>query len=308
MERRQALFTRFHLTQYFVREALVSMARNKLMNAIAIGMIGVSLAIFGIFLIIFTNLNTIATQWSDSVYVIAYLRDNVTEEQRKQVEAQIRTAEYADTLVYVSPQEAMSRLKQRLSGREYLLEGVESNVLPASYEMKIAGKYQEAASVQKIVEALKNIPQIEDVQYGQQWLENLTILLRSLKFIGAFVGIFLFLTVVFIISNTIKLALYTREEEVDVMKFLGATESFIKGPFLTEGMIRGFLGAVLSLVLLYGVHSLFLAIVRYSPQSFFTFSSIAFLSWTMMAGIALFGSFLGWCGSLLTLYQALRHS
>jgi cell division transport system permease protein len=102
------------------------------------------------------------------------------------------------------------------------------------------------------------------------------------------------------------LTLYTREEELNIMKFIGATESFIKGPFLAEGIIRGFLGAGLSLMLLYIVHKLFLVIVTHSSQSLLAFSAISFLSWTAIISITFLGSFLGWCGSLLTLHKFLK--
>ena len=124
--------------------------------------------------------------------------------------------------------------------------------------------------------------------------------------IELFLGIFLFLTVIFTVSNTIKLTLYSREEEITIMKFIGATESFIKGPFLAEGVIRGFVGAVLSLVLLFLIHKLFSATVAYSSQSLLAFAKIAFLPWTAVISLTLLGSFLGWCGSLLTLHKFLK--
>ena len=111
---------------------------------------------------------------------------------------------------------------------------------------------------------------------------------------------------IFTVSNTIKLTLYSREEEITIMKFIGATENFIKGPFLAEGVIRGFVGAVLSLVLLFLLHKLFSVTVAYSSLSLLAFAKIAFLPWTAVISLTLLGSFLGWCGSLLTLHKFLK--
>lgn len=298
------MMTRFRHVIYFVHEALVTMIRNTLQNSIAIGMIAVSLAIFGIFWLIYANLNSVARRWSDSVHIIAYLDENISEQQRIQIDAQIRAIEYVTEVIYISPEEALQEFKRRLGDQEYLVDGVDPNPLPASYEIQLAPKYRDLSNVRNVVEVLQTIPHFDDIQYGQ--IENLTIVITMLRFLGVFLGAFLCLTVTFIISNTIKLTLYTREEELNIMKFIGATESFIKGPFLAEGIIRGFLGAVLSLVLLYMVHKLFLTIVTHSTQSLLVFSVISFLSWTAIISIIFLGSFLGWCGSLLTLHKFLK--
>ena len=298
--------TRIHLLTYFIREAIINMTRNKLLNTITIGTIAVSLTIFGIFLLIYVNLNSVVRRWSDSVQIVAYLDGNLSTDQQSRLDAQIRKIAYVEDLKFVSQDEALEKFKNRLGDHEQLLEGLESNPLPASYEIRLKRKHRDLASVQTVVEELQNIPYFNDIQYGQKWLENLMAVINMLKFIGVFLGAFLFLTVVFIVSNTIKLTLYSREEELNIMKFIGATEAFIKGPFLAEGMIRGFLGSVLSLVLLYIVHWLFTVIIRYSSPSLFAFSSVSFLSWSVLVGLTLLGSFLGWCGSLLTLHKFLK--
>ncbi len=300
--------SRFYLLRYFVREAFISMTRNTLLNSIAIGMIAVSLAIFGIFLLIYVNLNSVVRRWSDAVQVIAYVDEQPSEDLRVQIDAKIRDIPNVEDVKYVSQVEAFEKFKQRLTGHEYLLNGIDDDfsLLPASFEIRLESRYQALEHVQNVVNTLQAMSHFDDIQYGQKWLENLTIVMNMLKFVGIFLGTFLFLTVIFIISNTIKLALYTRAEELNIMKFVGATESFIKGPFLAEGIIRGFLGAVTSIVLLVMIHQLFMMIIRYSASPLFLFSSISFLSWTAIISLILLGSFLGWCGSLLTLHKFLK--
>jgi cell division transport system permease protein len=298
--------TRLHDFKYFVREALTSMTRNKILNGIAISMIAVSLAIFGIFLLIYINLNTTVRHWSNAVHIVAYLKEPPADSQRTQLEAQIRVLEYVRDLTYVSPETALKEFKTRLGDYADLVNGLDSNPLPASYQIQLTRDHRDVDSVRSVVEALQKMPAIEDVQYGQQWLESLTTIVTMLRFVGIFLGSFLFLTVIFIIANTIKLTLYTREEELNIMKFIGATESFIKGPFLAEGVIRGFLGAVLSLLLLASMYKLFLMLISYSAQSVFIFSAITFFSWPAIISITLLGSLLGWCGSLVTMHKYLK--
>jgi cell division transport system permease protein len=297
--------TRFHLTKYFVQEACVNIARNKLLNGITIGMIAVSLSIFGIFWLLYNNLDAVAKRWTDTLHIIVYLVDNLSEQQRKQLGERIRGIEYVENAKYISPEDALQQFKKRLGAYASLLEGLESNPLPASYEIQLDKKHRDLPSVQKVVLALQRMHQLEDIQYSQ--MENLTLVMNLIKFIAAFLGIFLFLTVIFIISNTIRLTLYSREEELSILKFIGATESFIKGPFLAEGIIRGLLGAAVSLGLLYLIYRLFLAIMTHSAQSLLIFSAIDFLSKPAMIGMILLGTFLGWCGSLLTLHKYLKN-
>ena len=291
---------------YCIREAVMNMHRNKATNGLAVGMIAVSLAIFGIFWLIYSNLHAVAKRWTDDVHIIAYLHDGLTEDQRLSVDANIRMLNIVADLTYVSADEALALFAERLGNQAFLLEGLDANPLPASYEIRLQKKHRDLASVRQVVENLKGMSSIEDIQYGEQWLENLTVIIRLLEFIGIFLGIFLFLTVIFTVSNTIKLTLYSREEEITIMKFIGATESFIKGPFLAEGVIRGFVGSVLSLLLLFGLYKLFSATMAYSSQTLLAFAKIAFLPWTAIVSMTLLGSFLGWCGSLLTLHKFLK--
>ena len=292
---------RAYLLKYFLQEALTNISRNKLLNTITISMIAVSLAIFGIFLLMYMNLNRVVRHWADAVQIVAYAEGALSTDEQIRLEAQLREIADVEDVTFVSPEEALERLKARLAGHEDLLEGLDGNPLPASFEIRVARKQRTFEGVQAVAERVQQIPSFPDVQYGQAWLRNLTTVMNMLKFLGVFLGAFLFGTVIFIISNTIKLTLYAREEELTIMKYLGATESFIKGPFLAEGVIRGFFGAAAALLVVFLTHALFAMMIRYSSSSLAVFASVSFFSWSLMLGIIVIGSVLGWCGSLLTL-------
>lgn len=297
---------RVYLLKYFIQEAITNINRNKVLNAITISMIAVSLAIFGIFLLMYVNLNRVVRHWTDTVQIIAYVENAITPEQQTALDAQIRGIATVEDVTFVSPEQALERLKTRLSGHEDLLAGLEQNPLPASFEIRLINKARSLQGVEAVASQLQQIPTFTDIQYGQTWLENLTTIMNMLKFLGVFLGAFLFFTVIFIISNTIKLTLYAREEELAIMKYLGATESFIKGPFLAEGIIRGFFGAGLSLLVIFSTYSLFTAMLHYSSSSLFRLTTVSFLPWTIMMILVGLGSFLGWCGSLMTLRKYLK--
>ena len=297
---------RLHLLTYFIQEALINIRRNKVLNAITISMIAISLAIFGIFLLMYVNLNRVVRHWADTVQIIAYVEAALPADQQTTLDAQIREIATVEDVAFVSQDQALERLKTRLSGHDDLLEGLEQNPLPASFEIRLARKFRTLQGVEAVIAQLQQIPTFTDIQYGQTWLENLTTIMNMFKFIGVFLGAFLFFTVIFIISNTIKLTLYAREDELTIMKYIGATELFIKGPFLAEGIIRGFFGAGLSLLVIFLTHALFTAMLHYSSSSLFRLTTISFLPWSLMIIIVVLGSFLGWCGSLMTLRKYLK--
>lgn len=298
--------TRAQQMGYFLHEAILNMSRNLWLNVMAVGMIAVSLSIFGIFWLIYNNLNAVARRRTEAVQIIAYVRDGLSDTQRLELDGKIRELDYVEGVTYISPDEALQLFTARLGDHADLLDGLQTNPLPASYEIQLVKKHREMPGVRKVVEQLQQFSEIEDLQYGEKWLESLTIIINMLTLVGIFLGVFLFLTVIFVISNTIKLTLYSREEEVTIMKFIGATETFIKGPFLMEGVIRGFLGALLSLAVLFVLYRLFMAILGYSSHALLVFSSISFLSWIAGISLTVLGSFLGWCGSLFTLRKFLK--
>ena len=202
---------------------------------------------------------------------------------------------------YVTRDEALKRFKSRLRGQETLLEGVRAEVLPTSFEIALKRSHRDTVSVESFVTALKQIPGISEVQYGEEWVRRFNSFLNFMRLIGALLGGFLVIAVIFIVSNTIKLTIYSRRDELEVMSLVGATRFFIKAPFLLEGLIQGLAGAVLSTILLFGLYEAFLQ----NAGSFITFnpttSGLNFLPFEYIAGLLLAGALLGFIGSLTSL-------
>ena len=149
--------------------------------------------------------------------------------------------------------------------------------------------------------ALKRIPGITEVQYGEEWVRRFNLFLNFMRLLGALLGAFLVVAVIFIVSNTIKLTIYARRDELEVMSLVGATRFFIKAPYLVEGVIQGGAGAVLAMALLFGLYELFM----YNADSFLTFnpvtSGLSFLPPEYLGAILLSGVVLGFVGSLTSL-------
>lgn len=286
---------------FFLRRAVTNIRQNIFVNVVTIGTITLALLIVSLFLLVFVNLESATESLSDRVQVTVYFDKELTTLDQAAYREKIMALPGASRVGYVTRDEALSRFKSRLKGQETLLEGVRPEVLPTSFEIALKRDYRDTASVEKFVTELKRISGITEVQYGEEWVRRFNSFLNFMRLIGAMLGGFLVVAAIFIVSNTIKLTIYSRRDELEVMALVGATRFFIKAPFLLEGLIQGMVGSVLSVGLLFGIYESFL----HNAGSFITFnpttSGLSFLSLEYIAGLLLAGTMLGFIGSLTSL-------
>lgn len=286
---------------YFLKRALVNVRQNVFVNVVTIGTITLALLIVALFLLVFVNMENVADSFSERVQVTVYFDRELPVAEQSALRSRITSLAGVSRVGYVSREEAMKRFKNRLRGQETLLEGVRPEVLPASLEITLKRSGRDTQSVETIVTALKRIPGITEVQYGEEWVKRFNTFLNFMRLLGALLGAFLVIAVIFIVSNTIKLTIYARRDELEVMSLVGATKFFIKAPFLIEGIIQGGAGALLAMALLLGSYELFLQ----NADSFLIFNPVAsglsFLPLEHVGAIFLAGIVLGFIGSLTSL-------
>ncbi|HIJ96844.1 MAG TPA: ABC transporter permease [Desulfuromonadales bacterium] len=286
---------------YFVSRALTNIRQNVFVNVVTIGTIMLALLIVSLFLLVFVNLENAAESWSERVQVTVYFDKELTTPEQSVYRDKIYAVSGTAHVSYVSRTEAMKRFKERLRGQETLLEGVRVEVLPSSLEISLKRSSRETEAVNEYVTKLKRIPGISEIQYGEEWVRRFNAFLNFMRLLGGLLGGFLIIAVVFIVSNTIKLTIYARRDELEVMSLVGATRLFIKVPFLLEGILQGCAGSVLAVALLYGLYEGFL----HNAGSFLTFnpasSGLAFLPIEYCAGLLVAGTLLGFIGSLTSL-------
>lgn len=286
---------------FFLSRAVTNIRQNIFVNVVTIGTITLALLIVSLFLLVFVNLESAAENWSERVQVTVYFDKELTSQDQSTFREKISALSGVSRVSYVTRDEALKRFKNRLRGQETLLEGVRPEVLPTSFEIALKRSYRDTASVENFVTALKKVPGITEVQYGEEWVRRFNSFLNFMRLLGALLGGFLVIAVIFIVSNTIKLTIYSRRDELEVMALVGATRFFIKAPFLLEGLIQGIAGSVLSVVLMFGLYEGFL----HNAGSFLTFnpatSGLSFLPPEYIAGLLLAGALLGFIGSLTSL-------
>ncbi|KAF0218300.1 MAG: hypothetical protein FD174_3053 [Geobacteraceae bacterium] len=286
---------------FFFARALINIRQNIFIHLVTIGTIAIALLIISLFLLVYVNLEGAADVWSNRVQVTAYFERELNQQEITTLKTGILALSGTDKVAYVAREEAVKRFRARLKGQESLLDGVTADVLPASIEINLKSGSRSSEAIEAYVVRLKKIPGISEVQYGEEWVKRFTAFMNFMRLVGALLGGFLLLAVVFIVSNTIKLTIYARKDELELLSLVGATRFFIKAPFLIEGIFQGALGALLSLLVLTACYFGFLHnagnFVSFNPASV----GLSFLPVTHLAGVFFGGVCLGFLGSLTSL-------
>lgn len=287
----------------FIKKALTDIRLNRFLNLVTIFTISLSILVVSVFMLFFENAGRVIEAWNQGGRAMIYLKSDFTVDMLPELKDKINGLGNIQDLVFISKDEALDRLKKEISSGSFL-KTLQGNPLPDALEIKMTS-YNSLEEVEAFAEKLKAIEIVEDVEYGQGWLGKFLKIFNLFKITGyAMCGLF-FLVALFITSNTVRLAFYSRKLEVEVMRLVGATEAFIKAPFYVEGLLQGFIGGVLGLVILLITYLMFSSGMTQGVSSYIYFD-VRFLSIKTMSLIIFGSTFLGWFGCYLSLKQILR--
>jgi cell division transport system permease protein len=292
--------------QYVLARTAQNMRRNLFPNATTIGVITISVLIFSAFSLIAFNLASFLKIWEDKIEVIAYLKRKTPASEVETALDKIRQMRGVESVKYVSPSDAMAFMETKLGGQKDLLEGIQPAVLPPSLEVQLTREYRNSTKIGEVVSQLKQFPQVEEIQYGQEWVQMFSSLVRILRVTQWVLGGLLLLAMAFIISNTLQLTISSRREEIEIMQLVGASPSFIQVPFYMEGMIQGLLGAGLALLFLFLLQKIILFYLPFFMKDWFPGIPILFLPPLTLIGILLGGMILGFLGSVMASVRFLK--
>ncbi len=242
---------------YFYKQAILSIINNRMVHVVGMGTMVVSLLIFGTFLFIFVNLNTWVHGWGHSLSMSVYLDDGIASEAKERIASTIRGFKGAEIERYISKDDALKDLKRALGSEAGLISSLAENPLPASFELVFKELESPEKDPQNIKQTLEKMAGVAEVQYSAEWLKKFEGLMNMVRLVGIVIGGLLCIGVLFIMSNTIKLTIYSRKHEIEIQKLVGATDWFVKTPFLLEGLIQGLLSGVISILLLYSGYLFF---------------------------------------------------
>jgi cell division transport system permease protein len=283
------------------REALLSFRRAPLLSALSVTTIAFSLFTVGLFGLVAINLRQSLRALEERVEIVAYILRGTPAETIAIAAQDIAAFPEVKDVGFVSEEEALQRARTELVELRDAYRDLAVNPLPASIEVHLKDGYRDAATVERVAQRLKGFGFIEDVRFGREWVQKLDSLRNVTGLVGLVIGLAFAAVAVVIIGVTIRLTILQRAREISIMRLVGATNWFIRGPFLLEGALKGLLGGLLSLVLCYAGYLLF------RDKSGGTLSGLVFFRPEHMILIIIFGVLLGLAGSLVSVGRHLRH-
>lgn len=240
------------------RSAVRGFAASPLTSVVAVATIAVTLVLVGAFALLVANMESLLGQFGDALRVSAYLEDSVdTETQRALADAALRV-EGVEAVALVSPEQALERFRRGVGRGAALLEGLSENPLPASLEITLTPDQRSAEGLDRVAEAVARLDGIEDVSSGRDWVEGYLRAVALVRGVGLGLGVILGLAALLIVANTIRLAVLSRRDEIEILSLVGASRSYVAAPFLIEGWCQGVLGGALALAVLYAIFRLVL--------------------------------------------------
>ena len=287
---------------YFIVDALKSIKRNITVSFAAMLTVLVTFFVLGTFTLVGLNFNKTIEDVADKIEIKVYLQDDIKLVNQREVEIKLAEQEGVKAVTYESKDEAFTKLKKDLEGNSGMLEGysLENNPLASSYIVTL----EDASYAGDVSKAVEDMTGVESITNQQELIEKISNVVDFVQILGV-VLFFVFIGVsIFLIMNTIKLAVYSRRREVGIMKFVGATDWVIRWPFVIEGMIIGAVGSLLATVILYFIYRGVFGFIA-SNLLIANLVPVSFVLTTLLGGFLLGGIVVGAIGSIAALRKFL---
>ena len=289
---------------YTIKQAFIQFGRNRSMSVISIFAITCMMLILSLFFILFININAAAeTIKGDYDSIEVFLLDETTQDDANVMIDDLKQQDGVEDAYYKTKDEAMAEFRARWGDNGYLLDSLEDNPLPNSVVIKIA----DLEKADAIAEHAATYEGIEDVKYYKSTVDKLLKATDFIKISAMIIMLFLIIVSIIVVSNTIKLTVFNRADEISIMKYVGATNWFIRGPFLVEGILIGVISAAIALAITYLVYNQIVDIIADQvyqmlsmpmvPVNFLIFN----FAWIFLA----LGVSIGPCGSIISMRKFL---
>lgn len=270
------------------------------------GTMAMTLFVFGAFMLLQENLQNLLKGWGDQIQINAYLDKGLAAADVSLLHKRIRDFPETERVRHISQEQAWKDFQAALGAQSSVLEGLPADVLPASFEVSLKPAYRDGPRVEAMASRLRQQKGIATVEYPQEWVERLSLVILAVQWAKWVFGGVLFIATFFIVGSTVRLAVAARKDEIEIMQLVGAPAELIQAPFVLEGMLQGIFGAGLSVLCLW---SLLLFLRDQMPASAALLGSPGELQFIDSRGIALIiaiGWGLGASGSLFSLRRFMR--
>jgi len=286
-----------HRAQYFLRSALGGLRASLVTSLVSVVTIAMALLLIGVFLLLLENMDHMLDRFGDSLVVTVYLESGVSDAEVKEFQKRFSSIEGVVRTSFVSKEEALERFRNRVGDQGGLLEGLDENPLPPSFELSLEEEHSSIEALAMVAQSIDGIPGVDEVSYAQEWVKGYESFLSLARVIGSALGGVLAFAALLIVANTIQLTIYARRDELDILALVGASRTFAGVPFLLEGLLQGLAGGICAVALLYVLYELLLPYTaagwsfllgNVSPQ--FLSDMGAFTIVAAGAGLGLFGA------------------
>ncbi|MCX7975188.1 MAG: ABC transporter permease [Candidatus Aminicenantes bacterium] len=247
-----------------------------------------------------------ATELARQLAIVVFIDKNISAQEKEALEQQIKLSPLVAKIDFVTSEQALSRFEQRFPELRSILLELGLNPFPPSFEITIQPRFVRSPLVVSFIERLKKEKGVQDIQFNRDWVERIESFDRLIKAIGFLLGSIFLLASLFIISNVIRLSVIDRQEEINILRLVGATNNFIRFPFVFEGIILGVLGSLLAIGFLGLVIRIFPLYVGQSLGAFRQLFELRFLSFSQIAALMTIGGTIGLIGSLSSLSRFLK--
>ena len=287
-----------------LRRALQDIRGNRMLSLVTISTFALSILIISAALLFFVNMGDMIDGWRKGIRIMAYLQDNLTATDRSHLKVRMENLYGVQKAAFIPKDQALSRLRTQMGRQASILENLERNPLPDAFEIQMIAAHQSWDKVEQLAAALEKLEGVNDVEYGQRWIKRIINVFNLFQLTGTIMGVLFFMAAVFIMGNTVRLVLYSRREEVEIMRLVGATERFILAPFYFQSLIQAALGGGIGLVTLYVMYILIQS--RIATDLAASFFQLRFLSPAAVLGIVGCGMLVGWLGCHLSVKQYVK--
>ncbi len=287
-----------------LKRALIDIASNIYLHAVCVITIALSVFIVSAFALFYINVTDFLDAWKKGIRMIVYLNDGVTAPARTELIGAIGKLKGVSEIGFISKESALKDLKATIGQQSALLEGMETNPLPDSLEIILAGTSRKLEDLENLADQIRAFPHVQDVEYAQKWLHHFTGVYNLFQVTGLVLAAIFFIATLLIVANTIRIIMYTRRKEIEIMRIVGADEAFIKYPFYIESLLQGFLGGGIGLLLLYA--SFRITMSKVEQDAMFSIFEINFIPASLLMGIVMCSMIIGWMGCYFSIRKFLK--
>jgi len=282
------------MIRFTLKRALRDIWNNFYLHMVCVVTISLAVFILSAFALFYINATELLDAWKQGARVIAYVDGALSDDRRGDIMAKIEAMNGVAGVDFVSKEAAFAALKADIGDQSTILEGLNENPLPDAFEIRLGESFINLDAIGRLAANIAAIEGVDDVEYAQKWLSRFAGVYNLFKITGLVLVAMFFFATLFIVANTIRLILYSRREEIEIMRIVGADEAFIKHPFYVEGFLLGFTGAGIGLGFLYLAY--LATVPNFAPEILMSFFEIRFIPGMLLAGLVLCSMIIGWAG------------